>query len=224
MSSRSLGLSDALQGYLIDSVFTEPGPLERLREETARLPGAGMQISPEQGRFMAWLVRLMGARRCLELGVFTGYSSLSVALALPEGGSLVACDTNSEWSSIARRYWAEASVQSKVELLLGPAVQSMDNLLARGEAGTFDFVFVDADKQNYPVYYERGLTLLREGGVLLFDNALWGGRVADPQDRGEDTVAIRAINQKAKSDSRVDACLVPIGDGLLLLRKRNASG
>lgn len=219
MSTRSIGLSDALHTYLID-LAGESTLLQELRRETSALPGAGMQISPEQGRFMAWLVRLMGARRCLEVGVYTGYSSLSVALALPDEGTLLACDVDEHTTSIARRYWARAGISSKVSLELGPASQTLDALIGRGEGGTFDFAFVDADKSNYPVYYESCLVLLRSGGVLVFDNALWGGKVVDPAHDDADTRAIRAVNATVASDPRVDASLVAIGDGLLLVRKR----
>lgn len=219
MSSRTIGLSDALHSYLIDFV-AESALLQELRSETSALPGAGMQISPEQGRFMGWLVRLMGARRCLELGVYTGYSSLSVALALPDDGTLLACDIDEQTTSIARRYWARAGIASKVTLELGPAAQTLDALIGRGESGMFDFAFVDADKSNYPIYYESCLALVRSGGVIVFDNALWGGKVADPAREDVDTRAIRAVNTRAATDPRVEASLVAIGDGLLLIRKR----
>jgi caffeoyl-CoA O-methyltransferase len=219
VSTRSLGLSEALHHYLVASI-AEPQVLAELREETSRLKNAGMQISPEQGRFMAWLVGLLGARRCLEVGVFTGYSSLAVASVLPDHGALVACDVNEEWTAIARRYWERARVAQKIDLRLGPALQTLDALLAGGQAGSFDFAFIDADKTNYSNYYDRALALLRPGGVLAFDNALWSGKVADPAVDDEDTRAIRAVNRRGFEDPRVDASLVPIGDGILLLRKR----
>ncbi|HEY8945559.1 MAG TPA: class I SAM-dependent methyltransferase [Polyangiaceae bacterium] len=220
MSTRSIGLSDALHGYLLSLAANESPLLGELREETAKLPRGGMQIAPEQGRFMAWLVRLLGARRCLEVGVFTGYSSLSVAMALPPDGSLVACEVDEAWAAIAKRYWQRAGVESRVELVLGPALATLDALLLRGEGERFDFAFVDADKDNYPAYYERSLALVRPGGVVAFDNALWGGRVADVTVVDEETRAIRGVNERAARDPRVDATLVPIGDGLLMLRKR----
>lgn len=220
MSSRSLGLSDAVHGYLLDSVISESELQRELRRETAQLPRAGMQISPEQGRFMAWLVQLIGARRCLEVGVFTGYSALTVAMALPEDGSLVACDIDATTTAVARRYFERAGVASKIDLVIAPAARTLDALLAGGQRGTFDFAFVDAEKTGYPGYYEQCLALLRQGGVMAFDNALWGGKVADPAVTDADTQAIRALIERARGDARVDASLIPIGDGLLLLRKR----
>lgn len=198
----------------------EPGTLLRLREETASDPSARMQISPEQGQFMALLVRLIDARRCLEVGVFTGYSSLAVALALPDDGRIVACDVSERWTSIARRYWAEAGVAHKVDLRLAPALETLDALLAAGEAGCFDFAFLDADKENYPGYYERALALLRPGGLLVADNTLWSGRVADPENAEATTVALRHFNELVHHDERVDLSLLPVGDGLTLARKR----
>jgi caffeoyl-CoA O-methyltransferase len=220
MSSKTNGLSDELWRYLVEVTVQERPLLRRLREETARLPNAGMQISPEQGRFMAFLVELVGVRRYLEVGVFTGYSSLSVALALPADGRIVACDVSDEWTRIARRYWEEAGVADKLELRLGNAIETLDSLIAGGAAGSFDLAFFDADKESSVEYYERGLTLVRPGGLVAFDNALWGGKVADPAEREPSTVAVRAVNQRACSDPRVSASLVPIGDGLLLARKR----
>jgi predicted O-methyltransferase YrrM len=220
MSARTHGISEELWRYLVDVTVREPPLLTRLREETAALPEAGMQISPEQGRFMAFLIELTGAQRYLEVGVFTGYSSLSVALALPANGRIVACDRSDEWTRIARRYWAEAGVADKIELRLGPAVQTLDALLAGGAAGSFDLAFVDADKETNLEYYERCLSLVRQGGVVAFDNALWGGRVVDTSDVSASTAGVRAVNARVCSDPRVSATLVPIGDGLLLARKR----
>ena len=219
MSSRSIGLSDALRDYLVDVSVRESQAQRRLREETASLDRAGMQISPEQGQLMRLLVRLVGARRAIEIGVFTGYSALSVALALPEDGELIACDVDEEWTAVARRYWAEAGVASKIRLALAPALETLDALLADGRAGEFDLAFIDADKTGYDRYYERCLDLLRPGGLVLIDNVLWGGAVIDPDDDSEDTAAIRALNAKLKDDARVDACMVPVGDGLTLARK-----
>lgn len=218
MSRRTIEMTEALHQYLLDAAC-EPPVLARLRAETAKLPSAGMQISPEQGRLMALLVELVGARRCLEVGVFTGYSSTIVALALPPDGKLVACDRSEEWTAIARRYWEEAGVASKIELRLGDAVQTLDEL-ASGEKGSFDFAFIDADKTGYDVYYERCLELLRPGGLLAVDNTLWGGKVADQSVNDESTRAVRALNAKVRSDARVSSSLVPIGDGLLLVRKK----
>jgi predicted O-methyltransferase YrrM len=219
MSTRSLGLSDALQAYLVTQTVREAPVLVRLREETARLPEGRMQISPEQGQFMALLVELIGARRALEIGVFTGYSSTAVALALPPDGRLVACDVSDHWTRVAQRVWAEAGVSDRIELRLGPALGTLDALLADGQAGSFDFAFVDADKEENPAYYERCLALLRSGGLLAFDNALSNGRVADPATSEPGVEAIRAVNRHARDDPRVRAALVPIGDGMLLARK-----
>jgi caffeoyl-CoA O-methyltransferase len=220
MSSRTLTLNDDLLKYLRENGVREPDVLRRLREETALLEQARMQISPEQGQLMGLLVRLMGARRALEVGVFTGYSALCVALALPEDGKLIACDVNPEWTSVARRYWQEGGVAERIDLRLGSARDSLRALLAAGAAGAFDFAFLDADKQNYDVYYEDTLRLLRPGGLVAIDNALWGGRVADAAAIDPDTVALRALNAKLHSDERVDIALAPIGDGLFLARKR----
>jgi caffeoyl-CoA O-methyltransferase len=220
MSTRSLGLSDALQTYLVTETLRELPVLARLREETARLPQGHMQISPEQGQFMALLAELIGARRALEIGVFTGYSSTAVALALPRDGKLVACDMSEEWTRVAQRVWAEAGVADRVELRLGPALATLDTLLASGQAESFDLAFVDAEKEEYPDYYERCLGLLRPGGLLAFDNALSNGRVADWARKDRGLEAIRAVNRRARDDARVTAALVPIGDGMLLARKR----
>jgi len=219
MSTRSLGLGEDVWRYIVDVTVGEPPVLAKLRAETATLPEAEMQISPEQGRFMGFLVELMGARRYLEVGVFTGYSSLSVALALPADGRIVACDRSDEWTRIARRYWQEAGVAEKVDLRLGPGLETLKRMVETGEE-PFDLAFFDADKEGSLDYYERGLALLRPGGVIAFDNALRDGRVADPKDTSASTNGIRAVNAKAASDPRVSASLVPIGDGLLLARKR----
>ncbi len=218
MSATSIGLDPTVCAYLLDH-SGEPAELNHLRHETAGLPEADMQISPEQGRFMGWLVGLLGARRCLEVGVFTGYSSLAVALALPPGGTLVACDLSAKWTRIAQRYWERAGVAERIDLRLGNAMDTLDGLIQCGAAGSFDFAFVDADKSAYEGYYERCLALLRRGGVMAFDNALWGGQVADSNTADSATVAIRRVNQRAREDARVSASLVPIGDGLLLMRK-----
>jgi len=220
MSTRTLNLDDRLYAYLQSASVREPAVLARLRAETATLPMAVMQISPEQGQFMALLLRLIGARRCLEVGTFTGYSALVSALALPPDGQLVTLDISEEWTAIARRYWREAGVADRIELRLGPAHDSLRRLLAEGGAGTFDFMFVDADKTGYGDYLERGYELLRPGGLLAFDNVLWGGRVADPAVTDADTQAIRALNARLRDDPRFDLSLVPIGDGLTLARRR----
>ncbi|HVY29194.1 MAG TPA: class I SAM-dependent methyltransferase [Polyangiaceae bacterium] len=220
MSVATIAMTEALYGYLLETTLREPEILARLRRETAALPSGRMQISPEQGQLMALLVELIGARRTLEVGVFTGYSSTVVALALPADGRIVACDVSEEWTGIARRYWKEAGVAHKIQLELQPALQTLDALLAQGQGGSFDFAFIDADKTSYDAYYERCLTLLRPGGLLAVDNTLWSGAVADPRDQNESTRAIRQLNAKIAADSRVSASLVPIGDGLYLARKR----
>lgn len=220
MSNRSIGLDGPLYQYLIDASLREPPVLARLRAETAGHPRVNMQISPEQGQFMALLVKLMGATRCIEVGVFTGYSSLAVALALPPEGRILACDVSPEYTEIARRYWDEAGVADKIDLRLGPAAGTLDELITEGGAGGYDFAFIDADKEGYTGYYEQLLTLLRAGGLVAVDNTLWDGRVAEPGDTQPDTVAIRAFNEKLRADPRVDLSLVPIGDGLTLARKR----
>ena len=220
MANRTIALSDGLYDYLLEVSLREPDVLRRLREETAKIPVAAMQIAPEQGQFMALLVELMEARTAIEVGTFTGYSSLSVALALPPGGRLVTCDVNAEWTAVARRYWAEAGVADRIDLRLGPALETLDALIADGEEGTFDFAFIDADKKSYEAYYERILTLLRPGGLVGVDNVLWSGRVIDTARQDSETRAIRAFNEKIHADPRVSLSLVPIGDGLTLARKK----
>lgn len=219
MSTRTIGISDTVHAYLTAHSGEHP-VLAELRSETAPLEWARMQIAPDQGAFMAWLVRLIGARRTLEIGVFTGYSSLAVALALPEDGRIVACDVSEEWTRMARRYWEKAGVSHKIQLELRPAVETLDALLASGQKGSFDFAFIDADKESYVAYYERSLELLRPGGVIAIDNTLWSGRVAEPLDETEATAAIRATNERVLADARVSATLATIGDGLLLATKR----
>jgi predicted O-methyltransferase YrrM len=220
MSSRTLRIDDELYAYLCANSLREPPVMRRLREVTASLDEAEMQISPEQGQLMALLARLIGARRYLELGVFTGYSSLAVALALPEDGRVIACDINPQWTRIAQRYWHEAGVAHKIELRLARAADSMRALEAEGWGGQIDMVFIDADKRGYLGYYEQALQLLRRGGLLLADNTLWGGNVANAADQSEDTQAIRRFNAALHADERVDVSLIPIGDGLTLARKR----
>lgn len=219
MSRRTIELDDRLYAYLLKVGLRDDPILARLREETGALPNGGMQISPEQGQFMGLLVELLGARRALEVGTFTGYSALCVARALPADGRLIACDVSEEWTSIARRYWAEAGVDDRIDLRLGPARASLDALLEDG-AGTFDFAFIDADKTAYDDYYERTLELLRPGGLVAFDNMLQHGAVADPTHTSDSVVAIRALNEKLLGDARVTLSLLPVGDGLSLARKR----
>jgi predicted O-methyltransferase YrrM len=220
MSSRHITLTDRLQRYLAEASRPEPEILRQLREETAGMPGAGMQIGPDQGQLMALLIRLTGARRCLEIGTFTGYSALAVALALPDDGRIVCCDVNERTTAMAQRYWRMAGVAGKIELRLGPAVETLSALVAAGEAGRFDFAFIDADKDNYDAYYEASLRLLRRGGLIAIDNVLWGGAVADPRYQDADTAALRALNRKLRDDERVEPCMLPIGDGLTLARIR----
>lgn len=221
MTRRTLGLSDALHQYLLDTSLREPELLRRLRQETARLPQANMQIAPEQGQFLALLVRLMGARQALELGVFTGYSALWVAWALPPEGRLVACDHTPEWTRMAQSYWAEAGVATKIDLRVAPALQTLERLVDTEQgAGAFDFAFIDADKENYLHYYEYCLRLLRPGGMIAIDNVLWDGRVTDSQSTDPATQAIRHFNAYVARDDRVDLSMIPIADGLTLALKR----
>lgn len=220
MTRASINLNADLYDYLLDVSLREPDVLRHLREETDGRSNAEMQIAPEQGQFMALLLRLIGARRTLELGIFTGYSSTATALALPEEGVVVACDTNEEYAATARRWWREAGVEDKIDLRLGPALETLDALLAGGEAGAFDFAFIDADKANIPRYFERCLRLVRPGGLIAVDNTLWSGRVANPKVTDEDTQALRAFNAAVRDDARVDLSLLPIGDGLTLARVR----
>jgi caffeoyl-CoA O-methyltransferase len=194
--------------------------MRELREETARLPQAQMQIAPEQGAFMSLLTELLGVRKYLEIGVFTGYSSLAVALAMPEGGRITACDVSEEFTSVARRYWERAGVAGSIDLRLAPALETLDRLLDEGHAGTYDFAFVDADKTNYDGYYESALRLLRTGGLIAFDNVLWSGRIADPDAQDADTLALRALNAKLHADQRITLAMLPLADGLTLARKR----
>jgi predicted O-methyltransferase YrrM len=217
--NKTFGLPDAVYSYLLSSSLREPEILQKLRDETAKDPMARMQIAPEQGQFMALLAQLMGAKKCIEIGVFTGYSSLCLALALPHDGKIIACDISEEWTKIARRYWQKAGMAYKIELRLAPALQTLDALLSENQTGAFDFAFIDADKENYLAYYERCLKLLRRGGLIAIDNTLWSGRVAEPDNREADTVALREFNSKLHHDQRVMLSLLPIADGLTLALK-----
>jgi predicted O-methyltransferase YrrM len=219
MAHRSL-LPEAVNDYLWTVVARETPLQQRLRAETSSLPMGGMQIGADQGVLLAFLVRLIGARNAIEVGTFTGYSALAVASALPAGGRLVCCDVSEEWTAIARRYWAEAGVADRIELHLRPAQETLAELLQTNGPGAFDFAFIDADKTGYDAYYEACLALLRPGGLIAIDNVLWSGTVADPSDQRPDTAALRAITVKIRDDPRVDACLVSIGDGVLLARKQ----
>ncbi len=216
---RSL-LPDAVETYASETLSRETPLQKRLRAETARLPDAGMQIGADLGALLALLARSIGARRALEIGTFTGYSALAVAAALPEDGLLIACDKSEEWTAIARRYWQEAGVAGRIELRLGPAKDTLARLARETGSGTFDLAFIDADKPAYDAYYEACLALLRPGGLVALDNMLWSGKVADPSASDESTRALRALNAKIAADARVDACLVTIGDGVMLARKR----
>jgi caffeoyl-CoA O-methyltransferase len=222
--SSSLGLTPELVRYLAQVNPPEHPALARCRKDTAALPMARMQISAEQGAFMALIARLLSARRAFEIGVFTGYSALAVALAMKEmhgpGARLLACDVNEEWTTKARDYWREANVDAVIDLKLAPAVETMDARIAAGEGGSYDLGFIDADKTGYDAYYERGLILLRPGGAMLFDNMLWSGKVADPADTTPDTSALRALAAKAHADARVHAAMTAIGDGVLMVVKR----
>ena len=221
MSSHTIELTETLYDYLLANGTRESAVARELRSHTLVATRAHrMQVSPEQGAFMQLLVRLLGARRTLEVGTFTGYSALAVAEALPDDGRLIACDVSEQWTAIGRPFWERAGVAHKIDLRLKPAVDTLDELIAAGEADAFDFAFIDADKANYDAYYERCLVLLRRGGVIGIDNVLWGGRVADERARDEDTRAIRALNLKVNADERVDAAMLPIGDGLTLAVKR----
>ncbi len=220
MSARMLQMTPELARYLHEVSLREAEPMRRLREETARLPMGMMQIGPEHGQFMALLVRLIGARRCLEIGTFTGYSALAVALALPPEGRVLCCDVSAEFTAVAQRYWAEAGVAERIELRLAPARETLEALLAAGEAGRFDFAFIDADKENYDHYYEAALQLVRRGGLIAIDNVLWSGAVADPAKNDPETAALKALNRKLRDDARIDLSMLPIGDGLTLARIR----
>ena len=215
MTAKTLQLSGALHAYLLANSLRETPVQRALGAVTSRMPRATMQIAPEQGQFLQLLLRLTGARRCVEIGTFTGYSALSMALALPPGGRIVCCDLSEEWTSVARKYWARASVSKKIDLRLGPALGTLQKL-----KGPFDFAFIDADKANYQNYFERCLKLVRRGGLIAIDNTLWYGRVIDRKDRSADTRAIRAFNRRLRRDRRVELALVPIGDGLTLALKR----
>lgn len=220
MSLRTVVMTDPLYDYLQRFGYREPEILSRLRQETAAMPESMMQISPEQGQFMALLVELLGVQNIVEIGTFTGYSALRMALSLPEHGKIIACDVHEDWTNMAQRYWQEAGVAHKIDLRLAPALHTLDTMLANGVAHTIDFVFIDADKENLRSYYERALQLLRQGGLVAIDNVLWSGNVVDPNDQSSSTLAIRDINALIRYDERVTFSLIPIGDGLTLARKR----
>lgn len=213
-------MSNALHDYLLQSSLREDEVLRALRQETASLTMSRMQISPEQGQWMTLMTQLIGAKRILEVGTFTGYSTLCMARGLPDDGEIVACDVSEEWTNMARKYWEKAQVDGKINLTLAPALETLDALISKGQAGTFDLAFIDADKGNYKHYYERALTLLRPNGLILVDNVLWGGHVINPETNDEDTVAIRELNAHIKQDERVSVSIMPIGDGVTMARKR----
>ncbi|HYD96651.1 MAG TPA: class I SAM-dependent methyltransferase [Noviherbaspirillum sp.] len=219
MTDRTLTLDDSLYRYLLDASLREHPVLAQLRNANQGHPLARMQIAPEQGQFMQLLVKLLAARRAIEIGTFTGYSALAVALALPEDGRLIACDISREYTDIGRAHWEKAGVAHKIDLRLAPAIDTLDALIGEGQAGSFDFAFIDADKTGYDAYYERCLTLLRAGGLVVVDNVLWSGRVAQPA-ADDDTAALQDFNRKLRADGRIDLSLLPLGDGLTLARKR----
>lgn len=220
MADKSYLLDGRIHHYVVAHSLREPEILRRLREETASHPQAIMQIPPEQGELLGLLVRAIGARKVLEIGVFTGYSSLCVALALPTGGRLIACDLSEEFTKTARRYWKEAGVDDKIELRIAPAIETLGKLVDEGHEGSFDFAFIDADKTNYQHYYEYALRLVRSGGLIALDNMLQQGRVVDPEAKDDSTLAIRELNDKIARDQRVQASLLPIADGLMLALRR----
>ena len=220
MSNKTINLTPQLYEYLLDHSLREPSIMTALREATAELPEAIMQIAPDQAQFMSLLIKMLGAKYALEIGTFTGYSALAVALALPDDGKLVCCDINREWTDIGRHHWQLAGVDHKIDLRLAPAMKTLKTLLADKDPINFDFVFIDADKENYLHYYEYSLRLLRIGGLIAIDNTLWSGDVIDAEKKDVDTVAIREFNRFIHQDERVDISLLPIADGLTLARKR----
>ena len=219
MSNRTLSIDDRIYDYLTEVAIDESDLLHQLRKETAQLEYSVMQISPEQGQFMSLLIKLMGAKRALEIGTFTGYSSICVASAMADDGELICCDISPQWTGIAEKYWALAKLEHKIKLFIQPAEKTLQTLIDDGKQSTFDFIFIDADKQNYIQYYEMALTLLRKGGIIAVDNTLWSGAVADPSNVEPGTRAIRRFNQMIKEDTRVSKSLLPIGDGLTLILK-----
>jgi caffeoyl-CoA O-methyltransferase len=220
MSNKSINLTEQLHAYLLKVSLRESDILKALRKETSNLPTANMQIAPEQGQFMALLVQLIGARKTIEVGVYTGYSALAVAMVLPDNGQIIACDISEEYTSVARRYWSAAGVSQKIDLRLAPATETLKGLIDEGQSSSFDFAFIDADKESYVDYFELCFDLLRPGGLIAIDNVLWDGAVIDHQKQDVDTCAIRTFNQQLLSDDRVDISLVPIADGLTLARKK----
>ena len=219
MSIRNFYIDDNIYEYILNNSLRDLPILKKLRDETRKMPDGRMQISSDQGQFMGFLVKLMNATKIIEVGTFTGYSSLVMALALHENGQIISCDISKEYTAVARRFWQEAGVSNKITLLLGLAKDSLMDLIKNGEAGKFDMAFIDADKANYKIYYENCLDLLRPGGLILIDNVLWSGKTANPKETDDDTLAIRELNLALHKDKRVDLSLLPIGDGLTLARK-----
>ena len=220
MSRKNIVIDERLQAYLHQYTLREPPLWSELRAETARLPEFNMQIAAEQGQFISWIVETIGARNAIEIGVFTGYSGLCIAKALPENGKLIACDVNREWTRIAERYWQAAGLANRIELQLRPALETLAKLVESGAAGSFDFVFIDADKINHRAYYEHALVLLRAGGVVMLDNALWDGAVAEENPADADAAALRALNRFIRDDGRVSMSLLPFADGIMVATKR----
>lgn len=220
MSKNPFDHQEDLYDYLKSVSLREPEILKNLREETQSLPESSMQISPDQGQFMSLLVRLLKARKTLEIGTFTGYSSLSIALALPADGKIVACDVSDEWTSIARKYWKQAGVETKIDLRISPAAETLDTLLAEGHENSFDFAFIDADKASYEIYFEKCLQLVRQGGLIAIDNVFWGGRILDPEIQTKEAKSIRSLNEKLHTDDRIELSMLPVGDGLTLAWKK----
>ena len=217
---RAISMNETIYQYILDHSLRDDPVMKELREETAKLPMAVMQIGADQGQFMGLLAKLVGAKQCLEIGVFTGYSSLAVARALPKDGRIIACDVSEEWTSIARKYWKKAGVEDKIDLRIGPALATLDTLISLRQTEKFDMAFIDADKTNYLAYYERCIELVRKGGLIVVDNTLWSGDVANPDNQKPDTVALRAFNDALRDDDRIDLALLPVGDGVTLARKR----
>ena len=219
MSIRNFYLDENIYEYILNNSLRDLPILKKLRDETRKMPDGRMQISSDQGQFMGFLVKLTNTKKIIEVGTFTGYSSLVMALALPENGQILSCDISEEYAAVARRFWQEAGVSNKIQLLLGLAEETLVELIQNGEAGTFDMAFIDADKVNYKIYYENCLDLLRPGGLILIDNVLWSGKTANPDETDDDTVAIRELNLFVHNDKRVDLSLLPVGDGLTLALK-----
>jgi len=220
MGKHTLNITDSLYDYLLSVSLQETPVQQALRTETDKMEEAMMQISPDQGQFMALLIKLVNAEKIIEVGTFTGYSALTMALALPDHGTIIACDISEEWTSMGQRYWQQAGVADKIDLRLAPAVDTLKSLIADDQSEQYDFAFIDADKQNYLHYYEYCLQLMRPGGLIAIDNVLWGGSVVDQSDEKPDTIAIREFNRFVSNDDRVDISLVPIGDGLTLAHKK----